>query len=492
MSAGKTILILSRGARLNYLFRAMAKELGGRHRVIVLAFPDERGLYDGLEGVEVRALESWDVAFPWRNQPDVALPALRSRAQSIEQALGVPLYKIAGDYLLHGRVVRSYGGPWPYLNTEADCLLAFTESFDTLSAAFEECKPHVVFYESVDLISTYVALTLARRRGIFALEMSPAVVGGAVWPSYGARRVSIVLQHLYANRALIRDDSYVKAEAILADPRAALYATPYAVFNKSTLNAGSPFRARRLAKAIQRPRHLTEGLRNIRWYVRLARHRRWLDRRLARSLTAPASAGFPLSHLPEASTCSQAPRWVDQNAIVEQLALNAPAGLTIAVKEHPRSYGRRGPDFFEPLMRLPNVTVCHPSVSNYELLAGAEAVLATTGSSGFEGIVLGKKVGVLGRPYYAVYTGVKRLTHPEDLLEALADQTWRPEDLHEERRHFLAAYAQSLCDFGLDRTGEYPSHGGTKWAIALEMAMDFIDEHGLTPLQFDAGLGPLR
>ena len=31
----------------------------------------------------------------------------------------------AACYLLYGRVVRSYGGYWPFLNTERDCLLAF-------------------------------------------------------------------------------------------------------------------------------------------------------------------------------------------------------------------------------------------------------------------------------------------------------------------------------------------------------------------------------
>ena len=51
---------MSRGVRLRPTsFRAMAAELAGRHRVVVLAFPDEVELYLGLRGVDVRALESW-------------------------------------------------------------------------------------------------------------------------------------------------------------------------------------------------------------------------------------------------------------------------------------------------------------------------------------------------------------------------------------------------------------------------------------------------
>ena len=143
-------------------------------------------------------------------------------------------------------------------------------------------------------------------------------------------------------------------------------------------------------------------------------------------------------------------------------------------------------------MRLPNVVVCHPHVSNYELLTRAEAILTITGTSGFEGLVFGKKVGVLGRPFYAAYAGVRKLFHPEELYEALADPSWAPEDMREERRVFLAAHAQSQHDFGLVPDRWYPADGGVKWARALEETMVFIDTHGLKPLQFDSGLGAWR
>ena len=493
MTASKTVLLMSRGARLNYMFRPMAAELAGRHRVVVLAFPDEVELYAGLRGVDVRVLESWDVAFAWRDDPAISDATLRERAHVIEQALGMPLYKAAACYLLYGRVVRSYGGYWPFLNTERDCLLAFVESFEALSKIFEEVRPDVVFYESVDLISTYVALALASRRGVFALQMmlSPINVGG-VSAGYGAHRENIVLRHLYANRELITDSSYAAADAILADPKAALYTTTYATFNRNTLGANSLFSAERLSRIVQQRAQVMQGVRNLRWHIRSVGNRAWLNRHLSRSLPVPPYVAFPVNYLPEATTCSQAPRCVDQNAIVEQLALNAPSWLKIVVKEHPRSYGRRGASFFGPLMRLPNVVVCHPHVSNYELLTRAEAILTITGTSGFEGLVFGKKVGVLGRPFYAAYAGVRKLFHPEELYEALADPSWAPEDMREERRVFLAAHAQSQHDFGLVPDRWYPADGGVKWARALEETMVFIDTHGLKPLQFDSGLGAWR
>ena len=142
-----------------------------------------------------------------------------------------------------------------------------------------------------------------------------------------------------------------------------------------------------------------------------------------------------------------------------------------------------------PLQDLPNVVVCHPTVDNFDLVSHAEAVIAITGTVGLEGLVLGKRVGVLGRPYYSIYKGVRVLNYPEDIFEALQDQSWRPEDMVEERRHFLAAYIQSLYEFGHGaETKMYPASGGEKWAQALRETIHFIETYNLKPSAFDTGL----
>ena len=83
------------------------------------------------------------------------------------------------------------------------------------------------------------------------------------------------------------------------------------------------------------------------------------------------------------------------------IAINAPSGLKIVVKEHPRGYGSRGAAFFGPLPNLPPVILCHPSVDSMRLISHAEAVVAISGTAGLEGILLDKRVGVLGRPFYS-------------------------------------------------------------------------------------------
>ena len=64
---------------------------------------------------------------------------------------------------------------------------------------------------------------------------------------------------------------------------------------------------------------------------------------------------------------------------------------------------------------MPNVILGNADMDNFALVSRSTAIIATTGTAGLEGIVLGKRVGVLGRPYYSVYKGVSELNYPEDM-----------------------------------------------------------------------------
>jgi hypothetical protein len=483
-SGAKTILVMSRGPRLAHLFRSMAEELSQRHRVVLVTFPSEAGMYEGLS-VEVRHLTSRDVVSTGPDMSPVDDDTLKARVRVIEQRLGIPLYRMAGNDLLYARIIRSYGGHWQFAATERDFLLACVESFDSLSKVFDEVQPDVVYFENLDLISTHVALALAYHAGRFALQASLAALASGIFIAYGVRRTNLVMEHLLAHPSLITRESYASADEVLAEPVRYLYDTPYARFNRGTLQANSPVNPSRLLRVVREKGAVANGLRNLRMHARSAINRPWLNRHLAKTLPNSPYVAFALSRLPEASTCSQAPRWVNQEATAEQLAVNAPSWLKIVVKEHPRSYGLRGRDVLGPLADLPNVVLLHPSVPNQELVSRAEAVLATTGTTGLEGIVLGNRVGVLARPYYSRYAGAKKLSSPDELFEMVDNPAWAPERFVEERRNFLAAYFQSLHTFGRDGKSLYPPDGGSRWARALMATLDFVDAHGLRPNQFD-------
>ena len=480
---------MSRGRRLHCFFREMVGELSRDFRVVVLATDDEIASFSTLPGVDVRRYESLDLApDPTRLRRNI--PDLRKTAAEIETRTGLPVYKAASNYILYGQFVRAHGGKWEYLRTDEEILEAYAGAYAQLSSLFVEIEPSVVFYETVDRISTYLALALAVKHGVFAFGFKFAsLTQGLMNLLFGLHRKNVTLEHLYMHRDLIRPESYSLAEQFIRNYTRRPDASAYAAIHRRMTYGKSPFNGRRLLGAVTQVDQLGKYVKNLHWYGRIAANRAWLRRHLTTEIPHGKYIVYSLQHSPEASTYSQVPRWARQEVVVEQLAINAPSGVRIVVKEHPRTYGMRGREFFEPLLQIPNVVLCHPLTDNRSLLSGAEAIVALTGSVGLEGITLGKKVGVLGRPYYSCYAGVKLLDHPEDIYPALACESWNPGQMADEQRHFVAAYLQSCYEFGHGSGPNlWPSSGGEKWAHALRETMSFIETHKLKPYDFDAGL----
>jgi hypothetical protein len=173
-----------------------------------------------------------------------------------------------------------------------------------------------------------------------------------------------------------------------------------------------------------------------------------------------------------------ASRWVDQDFVVEQTAINAACGIRIAVKENPKGFGLRGKAYYARLADLPNVTLIHPAVSNDMLVRNAMAILTIAGTVGMEAIALGKKVAILGRPSYDIFECARMINHPADIFEHLDDVSWNPEGAIEQRRAFLAAMAESVFHIGApQKATPWPllQTAGPNYARALDRFLKFID-----------------
>ena len=499
----KTVLLMSRGSRLHHLFYEMAEALSADHKVVVLASPEEVSSFKKIPSVQVYPYRTPDVA----DDKDVNVPrsvrlTRRSmvetlddqfvtpvRVKAIEKEIGLTLYQAASNYLLYGRIVRDYGGVWDYMQTHEEIVQSYVGAYRTLSKIFADVHPSVVFYETLDNISSCVAFALARRHGVFGLEFRLSPLGqGQITPAFGFRRSNIVFEHLYRQQSLIASSSFGQADGVLDSLENHLERSAYRRMHKNMVYGSSPFNFRQVLPRVQRWADVQRGLHNLRWHVQSARNRFWLERHLTQVVPDAPYVFFPMHHQPEASTCSQSPAWVYQDMIIEQLAIHAPGEFKVVVKEHPRSYGRRGEKFFGRLLKLPNVIVCHPLVDNTSLIKKAAAVMVINGSIGLEAILAGARVGVLGRPYYSCYRGAVVLKRPEEIYEALCDEAWCPETMLEERRSFLAAYTQSLYEFGHSVDDKvFPESGGQHWAHALRSTMKFIADHKLKPADFESG-----
>lgn len=491
-----TVLILSRGLRLAPLFKAMASELAKDHRVVVAintVFPDEETEFwrdtDGATIIDFSAA----IQDALRTAPADASHLVRD----IERETGITLYKSTSNYQLYRRLYKSYFAFWPwgrYYAIEEDIVREYVGSYLVLSDILDRLQVDVIFYEAIDLISTYVALALACRRQKFAfgIHFAPALGDGKLFLQFGLHRRNILLEHLYRHPQFISSRSRQLARELLARFEHSSW-DGLSCIDASKQRAAAGFfhqPGRLLASALRRdtwthPRRAVEKVKN-----RL-KNRRWLRKNLKVSVPEGRFLLFFMQHQPEASLCSAAPRWVDQDRLIEQMAINAPYGLKIVVKEHPATYGARAQAYFEPLLALPNVVLCHPAADSYELAKRAEAIVAITGSIGLEGILLGKRVAVLSPTYYSFFPGVRELKYPEEIFDALKDVSWDPRALAPERETFAAAYIDSVDEIGRVAPGQKwppPSIAGPGLAHTLRRTMAFIEQHGLKPRDVDAGL----
>ena len=485
MTGRKTVVILSRGPRLAAMFRETARDLARDHRVVALIRSDEREIWRDTPGVTIV-----DMTAGMARAAAAHGGRLAERAREIERATNLPLYKAAGNYLLYRRFAREYWGDWHGLyDTEREMLEEYVGSHEVLSQIIAEYVPALIMHEALDFISTLMTLALAYRHGILNLGMvfAPGMESGTIFFYYGLTRENFISTYLLRHPGLISEDSRRAARARIAEARRDRPPPVSHVEARRSRLSESPW---------SRPGSLLTRLaetglwRDPCFLLRRWMNWRWLGRHLHRDIHDGPFILYLMHLQPEASTLSQAPRWVDQERIVEQMAINAPQGLRIAVKENPQCYGWRGRRYFGPLAELANVDLYHPLADTQELLRRAEALVTITGTAGLEAILLGTRVAVLGRPAYAEFPGVKQLDAPEEIFAALTDPAWRAKNYESQLETFIAAYLNSVHALGAVEPGKKwppPEICGPNLAAAMRRTLAIIDRHKLTPQDFDPG-----
>ncbi|RJR32890.1 MAG: hypothetical protein C4567_17740 [Deltaproteobacteria bacterium] len=489
----KTLLIMSRGSRTAPLFKAMADELA-RDFNVVAAINTAAGEPENhwWRDFPPQKVIDFSPCLPQGGESRESWP--ESLVSQIEGETGVTLYKATSNYQLYRRLYKSFIGPrsWvPVYEREKEIVREYAGSYRLLTEIFRKFNPDVVFYETVDCISAFLALALGYRRGVFSFSYAPAPAydGVKVVLPYGTFRHNIIMEELFKHPDLILPESRQAAGEVInrltqktvAPP---WYVQPYNRIVRKSLYLHPGRLIQNLRRRATRPRVLE--------YLRKLHNLAWLEKHSQRAVPAGPFIAFFLQHQPEASTCSVSPRWIDQDRIIEQLAINAPFGLKVLIKENPRTFGYRGKEYFAPLLELPNVYMCHPAVNTFEVAQKAAAIFAITGSPGLEGIIMGKRVGILGRPFYAFYPGVRILSYPEEIFPALRDDSWQLQNMTQEREDFTAAYLQSLNDYGPVPPGQVwplPEVAGPQLAQALRQTLSFIESRNLRPADFDPGIG---
>ena len=284
--------------------------------------------------------------------------------------------------------------------------------FRRTEADFDAIKPDAYFSEDVSCLTSYIHWAVAHARGIHIVFLANARFPRRVTTYGNPYQRWDLLEAIFPDTpaGLLSDDDLAAADRYIRDfrdrPR-----PPTGILFRAKFNAASRFD---LSRLVDNARRWSADDRNptLRSPAQVIAQR---GRRLVRNYLAEARGLFdkarpderyvlyPLHFQPEATTLVLAPYYLNQLALIEDLAKSLPAGHRLYVKEHMVSRGRWPLSFYEDIRRVPGVRLLSPAEDAAALIRGASAVAVVTGTMGLEALLLDKPAVTFGHIFYNLY-----------------------------------------------------------------------------------------
>jgi capsule polysaccharide export protein KpsC/LpsZ len=166
-----------------------------------------------------------------------------------------------------------------------------------------------------------------------------------------------------------------------------------------------------------------------------------------------------LHYQPECTTCPMGGAFVDQYLMIDILAKSIPRTMRLYVKEHPvqRSNGR-SVQFYEDILKLPNVYLVSQETSTFDLIRNAFAVATVTGTVGWESLFFMKPVLMFGEFFYKHAIGVFQIKDIKAAKQAIAHIHAGVKPTQQSMRCLLLAI-QRICVRGYS-IAEYEPYAG--------------------------------
>jgi hypothetical protein len=198
---------------------------------------------------------------------------------------------------------------------------------------------------------------------------------------------------------------------------------------------GKYLRREKLAVVLRRIRYLVRHTRQDHPYtmgnpllfganqVRRSLQRKLRSPAIRRLYSTPATSDeyylYPLQFHPEASTSVLARHYVDEGATIRNIAFNLPFGALLYVKDHISAHANARRSFYAELAALPNVKLIAPELDAKALALRSRGVITLTSTVGYEALVLGVPVFVLGRVFYDFHPLCGRVRTWDELFISL-------------------------------------------------------------------------
>ncbi|WP_027178978.1 hypothetical protein [Maridesulfovibrio bastinii] len=434
-SSKKTILVIHRD-RLTPFFTETVESLKFKFNVVVLS-NSEKGLeaYKDISGITlIRHID-------YRN-PDPAyamVEDLTETIKEIEDELGFNCYEFNKNYFLYSRFTTQYHviKPHAFLNDHVPELLV--ANYFKIKHVVAKYNVKYALYETTDLLDSAILSAMAFKgiitqtfeRGFFSL-------GGDIRfrVASGRQKRSLRLNYIYKNK-LFSKESLQWAKQVLDQNSEKRVISNYDKVHMKMTSFFSMYTPMDILKKLSRVVFKKEPIIPA---VCKQKNRLLSKKYFSNQLPDEKIITYFLQMTPEASMCSEAPKYADQSYLLEQIAIYGKYGYTLAVKEHPRSFGNRKPDFYYHLSSLPNVVILAPDFSNRELIERSEAVISVTGTTpSIEALTSGCPVITLGRPYFDICKNVFHADSPEEVWSIVGQIHYSTDDQIE----FLAALYES-------------------------------------------------
>lgn len=152
---------------------------------------------------------------------------------------------------------------------------------------------------------------------------------------------------------------------------------------------------------------------------------------------------YPLHFEPEASILTIAPYAFDQVTIIENIAKSLPLHFKLYIKEHPSMLSYRKRKYYKKLLQIPNVKLVPTDLSSFEIIKHSKLVAVITGTSGWEGAILGKPVITFGNVFFNDLPFVEHCKNPENMPSLIQRMLQDTADHTTEVEQFISAMLEN-------------------------------------------------
>ncbi|WP_291329266.1 hypothetical protein [Desulfovibrio sp. UCD-KL4C] len=466
----KTILILSR-KRLDNVLIDTIKLLKKDYNIVVIADKTNISRYQKIESITViPALEREDTY-------NKSVEKIQQDIKNIEKKLGLNCYEFNINYLLYRKFVSRYGVTQTHkeMNEHIPQQVYFYYNF--FLKIIKEYNVDYVFCETLDLIDSIVLKKMAERALIKKMfERGILSIGGELRLSIASgQRRRIARIELILKNNNISEESKLWASTIISKYKVKRQISKY---DEYYVKISGLLPNYSLKKILNKFKRMTQGDSPIPALIKL-KNRLMSAKYFSRNLPKDKIISYFLQLTPEATMCSQAPEYANQEHMLEQIAIHGKFGYTLAIKEHPICYGNRPPSFYKELALLPNVVLLPPSYPTRDLILKSEAVVVATGTTaGLEAIATGKPLICLGHPYFDICENNININKPQEVWDVLDKLTFNKTA----QLNFIAALHQATYEhpqFGSPEEFEQGEGIGEVMAKALDDEIELYEAGAL-------------